>query len=158
MAKRNAAKSGGSFTRTNSMAEAFEGAHVVYPKSWAPFAAMERRTDLYGKGDLEGIKALEKELLVQNASHKAWECTEKLMATTHEGSALYMHCLPGRYHRRELRPRRGGSERLRPLPRSHVQRGKLQALHHCGYDPVGKVKNAADNLGNLLQTAAPRVC
>ena len=36
-------------------------ADIVYPKSWAPFAAMEKRTELYGNGDTEGIKALEKE-------------------------------------------------------------------------------------------------
>jgi ornithine carbamoyltransferase len=76
------------------MAEAFAGADIVYPKSWAPFAAMEKRTDLYGKGDMDGIKVLEKELLAQNANHKDWECTEDLMATTKEGKALYMHCLP----------------------------------------------------------------
>ena len=35
-------------------------ADVVYPKSWAPFAAMEKRTDLYGKGDTAGIDTLEK--------------------------------------------------------------------------------------------------
>ena len=51
---------------------------VVYPKSWAPFAAMEKRTNLYGEGDTEGIKALEKELLAQNAEHKDWCCTEEL--------------------------------------------------------------------------------
>ncbi len=34
------------------------------------FAAMEKRTDLYGNGDMDGIKALEKELLAQNANHK----------------------------------------------------------------------------------------
>ena len=94
VARRNAARGGGSFTKTNSMAEAFEGAHIVYPKSWAPFAAMEKRTDLYGEGDHDGISALEKELLAQNAAHKDWECTEKLMASTHEAGALYMHCLP----------------------------------------------------------------
>ena len=76
------------------MAEAFKDADIVYPKSWAPFAAMEKRTDLYGKGDLEGIKALEKELLAQNAQHMDWECTEELMATTKDGKALYLHCLP----------------------------------------------------------------
>ena len=76
------------------MAEAFKGADIVYPKSWAPFAAMEKRTDLYGKGDMDGIKALEKELLTQNASHKDWECTEELMKSTNGGKALYMHCLP----------------------------------------------------------------
>ena len=94
VAKKNAAESGGSFQRTNSMAEAFQNADVVYPKSWAPFAAMEKRTDLYGNGDFDGIKALEKELLAQNAQHKDWECTEKLMQTTKDGKALYLHCLP----------------------------------------------------------------
>ena len=61
VAKKNAAASGGSFRRTNDMADAFKDADIVYPKSWAPFAAMEKRTNLYGEGDTEGIKALEKE-------------------------------------------------------------------------------------------------
>ena len=94
VAAENAKKSGGSFTKTNNMAEAFKDADIVYPKSWAPFAAMEKRTELYGNGDTEGIKALEKELLAQNAEHKDWACTEELMATTKNGKALYLHCLP----------------------------------------------------------------
>ena len=94
IAKKNAKESGGSFTKTNSMEEAFKDADIVYPKSWAPFIAMEKRTDLYAKGDSEGIKALEKELLAQNANHKDWECTEELMKTTKDGKAIYMHCLP----------------------------------------------------------------
>lgn len=94
IAKKNAEESGGSFTKTNSMEEAFEDADVVYPKSWAPFIAMEKRTDLYAKGDTEGIKELEKELLAQNANYKDWQCTEKLMKTTKNGKAIYMHCLP----------------------------------------------------------------
>ena len=94
VARENAAKTGGSFTKTNSMAEAFKDADIVYPKSWAPFAAMEKRTDLYADGDMEGIKALEKELLAQNAEHTDWCCTEELMATTKDGKALYLHCLP----------------------------------------------------------------
>ena len=94
IASRNAAESGGSFTKTGSMAEAFRDADIVYPKSWAPFNAMEKRTDLYGNGDMDGIKALEKELLAQNAEFRAWECTEELMALTRDRSALYMHCLP----------------------------------------------------------------
>ena len=76
------------------MAEAFRDADIVYPKSWAPFAAMEKRTELYGKGDMEGIQALEKELLAQNAEHKDWACTEERMAATKDGKALYLHCLP----------------------------------------------------------------
>lgn len=94
VARRNAEKSGGSFTKTNSMEEAFKNADIVYPKSWAPFVAMEKRTDLYGKGDLEGVKELEKELLAHNANHKDWECTEEMMKLTKDGSALYLHCLP----------------------------------------------------------------
>ncbi len=94
VAKANAKKSGGSFSKTNSMEEAFKDADIVYPKSWAPFAAMEERTDLYGKGDTDGIKALEKKLLAQNATHKDWTCSEELMKTTKDGKALYLHCLP----------------------------------------------------------------
>ena len=94
VAEENAKKSGGSFKKTNNMAEAFKDADIVYPKSWAPFAAMEKRTDLYAEGDFDGIDKLEKELLAQNAQHKDWACTEELMKTTKDGKALYLHCLP----------------------------------------------------------------
>ncbi len=94
VAKENAKKSGGSFTKTNDMKEAFKDADIVYPKSWASFAAMEERTDLYAKGDKEGIDELEKRLLLQNAEHKDWECTEEMMSLTKDGKALYLHCLP----------------------------------------------------------------
>ena len=94
VARANAGQSGGSFSKTNSMAEAFQNADIVYPKSWAPFAAMEKRTDLYGNGDFDGIAALEKELLSQNAAHKDWSCTEEMMRLTRDGKALYLHCLP----------------------------------------------------------------
>ena len=94
VAKANAEKSGGSFKKTNDMKEAFKDADIVYPKSWASFSAMEKRTDLYGKGDFDGIKALEQELLAENAAHKDWECTEEMMSLTKDGKALYLHCLP----------------------------------------------------------------
>lgn len=94
VAKENAEKSGGSFTVTNSMEDAFKDADIVYPKSWAPFKAMEERTELYGNGDMEGIKELEQKLLTQNADHKDWECTEEMMNLTKDGKALYLHCLP----------------------------------------------------------------
>ena len=94
VAKKNAAASGGSFRKTNNMAEAFEGADIVYPKSWAPFKAMEERTKLYQAGDKAGIDALEKRLLAQNAEHKDWACTEEMMKLTKDGKALYLHCLP----------------------------------------------------------------
>jgi knotted carbamoyltransferase YgeW len=94
IAGKNAASSGGRFVKSNSMEEAFSGADIVYPKSWAPYAAMEKRTNLYGESNFDGIKELEKELLAQNAKHKDWECTEDLMKLTKDGSALYLHCLP----------------------------------------------------------------
>ena len=94
VAKKNADSAGSNFKITNSMKDAFENADIVYPKSWAPFAAMEKRTILYGNGDDAGIKALEKELLAQNANHKDWACTEEMMKLTKNGRALYLHCLP----------------------------------------------------------------
>ena len=94
LAAKQAEASGGSFRRVATMAEAFKDADIVYPKSWAPFAAMEKRTELYAEGDSAGIAALEKELLAQNAQHKDWECTEEMMALTKDGKAMYLHCLP----------------------------------------------------------------
>lgn len=94
IAARNATQSGGSFNVTHSMDEAFEGADIVCPKSWAPFQAMQERTDLYGNGDFDGITALEQRLLLQNAEHKDWATTEAMMAKTKDGKALYMHPLP----------------------------------------------------------------
>ena len=94
IARANAEKTGGSFTKTNSMAEAFADADIVYPKSWAPFAAMEERTKLYQAGDKAGIDELEQRLLAQNAQHKDWTCSEEMMKLTKDGKALYLHCLP----------------------------------------------------------------
>jgi len=42
----NAKKSGGKFEKTNSMEEAFVDADIVYPKSWAPFKAMEKKNPI----------------------------------------------------------------------------------------------------------------
>ncbi|MDO5563411.1 MAG: knotted carbamoyltransferase YgeW [Synergistaceae bacterium] len=94
IARKHAAESGGSFNKTNSMEEAFKDADIVYPKSWAPFKAMEKRTELYGNNNFTGISTLEKELLAQNSTHKNWECTEEMMRLTKGGKALYLHCLP----------------------------------------------------------------
>ena len=90
-----AEESGCSFRKTNSMAEAFEGADIVIPKSWAPYAAMEERTKLYAAGDSAGIDKLEQELLAQNATHMDWCCTPELMEKTVNGKdTIYMHPLP----------------------------------------------------------------
>jgi len=94
VAKKNAAQSGGKFEVVNSMEEAFKGAHIVYPKSWAPYHVMQRRTELLQKSDKDGLKVLEKECLENNAKFKNWECDRAKMDLTHEKKALYMHCLP----------------------------------------------------------------
>ena len=94
-AKAYAAESGATFKQVNTMAEAFEGADIVIPKSWAPFAAMEKRTNLYAEGDDAGIAALEKELLAQNATHQDWFSTTELMEKTANGQdTIFMHPLP----------------------------------------------------------------
>jgi knotted carbamoyltransferase YgeW len=94
VARKNAAQSGGKFEVVNSMEQAFQGAHIVYPKSWAPYHVMQRRTELFKTSDKDGLKALEKECLANNARFSSWECDRAKMNLTHDRSALYMHCLP----------------------------------------------------------------
>ena len=87
-AARQAKESGGSFKVVDSMDEAFDEADIVYPKSWAPYDIMLRRSQS------EDLKLLERECLEQNARFEDWECTEAKMRLTRKGKALYMHCLP----------------------------------------------------------------
>jgi knotted carbamoyltransferase YgeW len=94
VAHENAKASGGSFQEVATMEEAFKGADIVYPKSWAPYKVMQQRTTLLRASDHDGLKALEKSCLAQNAQHKNWHCDEAMMKRTAEGKALYMHCLP----------------------------------------------------------------
>jgi knotted carbamoyltransferase YgeW len=94
LAKKHSAKCGGKFEVVSSMEDAFRGADVVYPKSWAPYAVMQKRTPLLKQGDCDGLKALEQECLANNARFKNWECDGKKMKLTKGGKALYLHCLP----------------------------------------------------------------
>ena len=93
-AARHAEAAGGSFRRVESMDEAFTGADVVYPKSWAPMSVMRDRVGLRRAGDTKGLADLERTALERNARHVDWECTEERMALTRDGKALYLHCLP----------------------------------------------------------------
>jgi knotted carbamoyltransferase YgeW len=93
-ASKFSAETGGSFKVCHSMEEAFEGADIVYPKSWAPMQVMQRRTELLRANKANELAALEQEALAQNARHIDWECTEDLMKVTRDGKALYCHCLP----------------------------------------------------------------
>ena len=157
VARRNAAASGGSFTKTGSMAEAFADADIVYPKSWAPFNAMEKRTVLYGNNDLDGIKSLEKELLIQNANFKGWECTEELMTLTKDQSALYMHCLPADIS--------GVSCEQGEVAASVFDRYRDPLYFEASYKPyviaammlLAKFKNPAEKLSQVLQRNEARM-
>lgn len=93
-AAKHAAATGGTFTVSNSMDEAFRDADIVYPKSWAPYQVMEERTVLLKNNDRDGLKDLEKRCLANNARFVDWECTAEKMRLTRGGEALYMHCLP----------------------------------------------------------------
>lgn len=126
-AKEFAKKSGGSFTTTSSMTEAFKNADVVYPKSWASYKAMERRAALYQKNDPAGIARLEKAELAENATHKDWTCTAKLMKTTKKGQGLYMHCLPADVT--------GVSCKLGEVEASVFDRYRVQTFKQAGYKP-----------------------
>ena len=153
----NAALSGGSFSVSGSMVDAFEDADIVYPKSWAPFAAMEKRTALFGEGDFAGIKALEEELLSQNAAHTDWECTEKTMAVTNRGEALYMHCLPADIT--AVSCERG------EVAAGVFERYRMPMYMQAGFKPyiiaaiilLSRIKQPTDAFRQLLDAAVPRL-
>ena len=76
---------GGTFEISHNMKEAFEGADVVYPKSWGCL-------DAHG---IEGVRepnpAFSDKAFAEN---KDWICTQELMDLTNKGRGYYMHCLP----------------------------------------------------------------
>jgi N-acetylornithine carbamoyltransferase len=76
-AEEAAAQGGGAIEVTDDMDAAFEGADVVYPKSWG-------RLDLFTD---------EQAALADAAKHEGWICDERRMGLAKPDS-LYMHCLP----------------------------------------------------------------
>jgi knotted carbamoyltransferase YgeW len=93
-ARVHARASGGSFRITDSMDEAFDGAHVVYPKSWGPRELMLERVEANRHGDNKAMADIERRSLDQNRRHREWICDETRMAKTADHNAVYMHCLP----------------------------------------------------------------
>jgi len=78
MAKKNAEQSGGSFTETTNLKEAFEGAHVIYMRNHCTL----NRAEI---GDKAEQQLMDK--------YKNWTCTQELMDLTAKNS-IFMHCLP----------------------------------------------------------------
>ncbi len=157
IAAENAKKSGGSYKRVESMAEAFKDADIVYPKSWAPFAVMEERTQIVEQGDQEALKALEQTCLANNAKFKDWTCTEDLMKTTKDGKALYMHCLPADIT--------GLSCKEGEVEASVFDRYLVPLYKEASYKPyviaamifLAKFQNPSAKLEELLEAAVKRI-
>jgi knotted carbamoyltransferase YgeW len=93
-AERFAGESGGSFRVTDKMDEAFQGADIVYPKSWGPYDLMLERVEANRKRDAAGMKNIEGRALERNRQFTDWICDERRVGLTTGGDALYMHCLP----------------------------------------------------------------
>ncbi len=157
LAKKQAKENGGKFSVSNSMDEAFKDADIVYPKSWAPFAVMGRRTELLRKNDHDGLKALEKECLANNAKFKDWECTEKKMKLTAKGKALYMHCLPADIT--------DVSCKAGEVAATVFDRYRIETYKEAGYKPyiiaamilTSKFKKPAELLDKMLKLNIERV-
>jgi len=81
--KRNAEEAGGSFTITHDQEEAYNGAHVVYPRSWMSTRCAQ-----------EGLDKLGAETEAQmHAKYRDWMCTAERMDWANR-DAIFMHCLP----------------------------------------------------------------
>jgi knotted carbamoyltransferase YgeW len=145
-----ARESGGSFSHVQDMAAAFKDADVVYPKSWAPMAVMQRRTELLKQGDKEGLKDLEQHCLAENKRHIDWECSEDMMKLTKGGNALYEHCLPADIS--------GISCEHGEVAKSVFERYRLHTYQEAGFKPFviaamifnSKLKDAATRLKDFV--------
>jgi len=156
VAKKNASTTGGSFTVASSMEDAFKDADIVYPKSWAPYAVMQERTELLKAGDDSGLKELEKRCLANNAKYRSWECAEEMMKLTKGGKGLYMHCLPADIS--------GVSCKEGEVAASVFDRYRDDTYREAGYKPyiiaamilLSKVQNPAAALDRMITRGTPR--
>jgi ornithine carbamoyltransferase len=118
---------------------------------------MGRRTDLLRAKDHDGLKALEKECLANNAKFKDWECTEEKMKLTRDGKALYMHCLPADIT--------GVSCEAGEVAASVFDRYRIETYKEAGYKPyiiaamilTSKFADPAATLSKLMQQNTERV-
>ncbi len=157
LADKNAVASGGKFRVVNSMDVAFKDADIVYPKSWAPFSVMQRRTPLLHANNKDGLKSLEQECLANNANFKSWECTEEKMKLTKGGKALYMHCLPADIS--------GVSCKEGEVAGSVFERYRIETYKEAGFKPYiiaamimnNKFKDVAGILNKLDERGMKRI-
>ncbi len=152
-----AKESGGEFHVGNSMEESMKDAHIVYPKSWAPYHIMQRRTDLLKNADTEGLRDLEQECLANNAKYIHWEYDYESKALTHGQDALYMHCLPADI---------SDVSCLKGEVNAEVfEQSRLQTYHEAGYKPYiiaammfcNRFESPAEVLKKLLERNKTRI-
>ncbi len=93
-AEKYATASGGSFTQTAGLDEAFEGADIVYPKSWGPYDLMLERVEANRERNQQEMQRIEKAALERNSRYRDWICDERRMELTAKEKANYLHCLP----------------------------------------------------------------
>jgi knotted carbamoyltransferase YgeW len=154
LAAKNSEAAGGTFQRFDSMAEAFADADIVYPKSWAPYEVMQRRTELLKTGDSRGLDGLEAECLELNRGYLEWECNEELMNRTN--NALYLHCLPADIS--TVSCEHG------EVSAGVFERFRLDTYRQAGYKPyiiaammfLSKVDSPAGLLSRILKQEIPR--
>jgi len=157
LAGKQAAASGGSFCVSHDMPEAFQGAEIVYPKSWAPMRVVRQRTELLQKEDRAGLLELEKSCLAENARHKTWQCDETLMKRTAAGAALYMHCLPADIS--------GVSCPQGEVSRDVFEHYRLETYREASWKPfviaalvfLTRLPNPLESLRRLAEAAPPRI-
>jgi knotted carbamoyltransferase YgeW len=157
IARNNAVKSGGSFKISHSMEESMQDADIVYPKSWAPFHIMQQRTELLQKADKEGLRALEKICLANNAKHKDWEYNAEKMQRTNKQDALYLHCLPADIS--------GVSCKEGEVEATTFERYRIRTYLEAGFKPYViaammfnyKFRNPAETLSSILERNKKRV-
>ncbi|HRW63262.1 MAG TPA: knotted carbamoyltransferase YgeW [Bacteroidales bacterium] len=157
IAKNNAQQSGGSFKVSHSMEEAMKDADIVYPKSWAPFHIMQQRTELLKNKDVEGLKALEKTCLANNAKFKNWEYDHAKMKVTKNQNALYMHCLPADIS--------GVSCKEGEVNAEVFEKYRIRTYLEAGFKPyiiaammfTNRFENPSDTLNKILQRDRRRV-
>ncbi|NPA68345.1 MAG: knotted carbamoyltransferase YgeW [Chlorobi bacterium] len=157
IAEKQAKESGGSFEITNSMKHAFEDADIIYPKSWAPYWVMGKRTDLLRNNDYEGLKKLEQQALKENAQHKQWEVNEDMVNLTKNKNALYMHPLPADIS--------GLNCENGEVTNEIFERYRIETYKEAGWKPyiiaamifAGKFKNPEETLKAILERSKKRV-
>jgi knotted carbamoyltransferase YgeW len=157
IARKNAKENGGSFKISHTMKDALIDADIVYPKSWAPLHIMKQKSKFLKKGNKKILDNLETEALNFNAKFMDWEYDMEKMASTKNGEALYMHCLPADIS--------GVSCRKGEVSAEVFEKFRLQTYTEAGYKPyiiaammlANRSKDPAYLLSEIYENGSRRV-